>query len=65
MEKTNLVVGENNCLGISGGKELVVRLFRSQEFCKCIGCILSAVNYGNKVHKLWGGGGVQYILVRS
>ena len=52
------MVGKNNCLGISRGKELVVSLFRSQEFCKCIGCILSAVNYGNKGHKLWGGGGV-------
>ena len=34
------------------GKRLVKR-FKRQEFWKCIGCILLAVTYGKKGHKLW------------
>ena len=46
--KMNLMVGENNCLDISGGKKLLVFTFRRQELCKFIGCILLAVTYGDK-----------------
>ena len=55
MKKKNLAVGENNRLGISGGKRILVHPFRRQAFWKCIGCILTAVTYGKKGQNIWGG----------
>ena len=54
MAKTNLAVGENNCLDNYGGKKWLVCSFRSHELWKYIGCIISTVNYGNKGHNIWG-----------
>ena len=51
----NLAVGEKNRLDISGSNILLVHPFRRKEFWKCIGCIISAVTYGNKGHNVWGG----------
>ena len=42
-----------NCVTLNGGGKRQVKNFTRQEFWKCIGCILSAVNYGKKGHKLW------------
>ena len=53
MEKMNELVCMKNRLTMGGGGKRIVCLFRRQEFCKCIGCVLSEVTYGNKVHKLW------------
>ena len=36
-----------------GGGKRIVRIFRRQEFCKCIGCVISVVDYGKRGHKLW------------
>ena len=49
----NEMVGMNNRLMMYGGKNWFVCIFKRQEFWKFIGCILSAVTYGNKVHKIW------------
>ena len=62
MAQMNPSVGENNRLGISGGKKRLVSPFIRQEFLKCIGCIILIVTYGKKVHTLWGG--IQYLFVR-
>ena len=43
----------NNCVTTNGGGKRLVRPFKRQELWKCIGCILSAVTYGKKLHKLW------------
>ena len=51
--KMNEVVGMKNSLDNSGGKKHSVCPFIRQELWKCIGCILLAVNYGKKGHKLW------------
>ena len=51
----NLAVGEKNRLDISGGNIWLVHTFRRQVFWKFIGCIISAVTYGNKGHNIWGG----------
>ena len=37
MAKSNIAVGENNRLGISGGKKRLVCHFIRKEFCKYIG----------------------------
>ena len=39
--------------GYEGGGKLIVCTLRSQELCKCGGCIILAVKYGKKGHKLW------------
>ena len=44
-----------NRLTLYGGDKRLVSPFMSQEFWKCIGCILSAVTYGNKRHNIWSG----------
>ena len=49
----NEAVGMKNCVTMDGGGKRLVRPFKRQEFWKCIGCILSAVKYGKKGHKLW------------
>ena len=49
----NEAVGMKNCLMTDGGGKRIVRPFRRQELWKFIGCVLSAVNYGKKRHKLW------------
>ena len=54
-KKMNLAVDEKNRLDLSGGKIRLVHLFRTQEFWKCIGCILSEVTYGNKGYNIEGG----------
>ena len=46
-------VGMNNHITISGRKKRLVCNFRTHEFWECIGCVLLAVTYGKKVHKLW------------
>ena len=53
MEKINEVVGMNNRVTMGGGGKRIVRLFRRQEFWKCIGCVISEVNYGKKGNKPW------------
>ena len=50
--KMNEVVDEKNLLDNYGRNKWLVRPFRRQEFWKFIGCILSAVTYGKKRHKL-------------
>ena len=53
MAKMNEAVGTNNCIMMDGGGKRLVSHFKSQEFWKCIGCIILAVTYGKKGHKLW------------
>ena len=50
----NEAVGMKNHVTVDGGGGRLVRPFKRQELWKCIGCVLSAVTYGNKGHKLWG-----------
>ena len=49
----NEAVGINNRVKMNGGGKGLVLPFKRQEFWKCIGCVLSAVTYGKKGHKLW------------
>ena len=42
------------CLDKSGGRKPPVRPFTRNAFGEFIGCILLAVNYGIKVHRIWG-----------
>ena len=51
--KMNEMVSMNNFILVSGGKKRLVIPFRRKEFCKCIGCIISAFTYGKKGHTLW------------
>ena len=51
--KTNEAVCMKNRFTSNGGGKLLVRPFKRQEFWKCIGCIILAVNYGNKGHNIW------------
>ena len=53
MEKMNEAIGMKNRVTVGGGGKRIVRLFRRQEFRKCIGCVLSAITYGKKRHKIW------------
>ena len=53
MEKMNEAVCMNNRDTLNGGGKRQVKKLKSQEFWKCIGCILSAVTYGKKRRKLW------------
>ena len=53
MTKMNEAVGMKNRVMIDAGGKKLVYPFKRQEFWKCIGCILSEVNYGKKLHKLW------------
>ena len=50
MAKMNEMVGMNNYLLIYGVKKRLqlLRHFTRQEFCKCIGCILSVITYGEE-----------------
>ena len=49
----NEAVSMNNCLtmGVRGGR--IVFPFIWQEFWKFICCVISALTYGKKLHKLW------------
>ena len=49
----NEAVGIKNRYNMNGGGKRLVRTFNRKEFWKCIGCILLAVTYGKKGHKLW------------
>ena len=53
MAKMNEAVGIKNCCTMNGGGKRLVCPFKSQEFWRCIGCIILAVTYGKKGHKLW------------
>ena len=53
MAKMNEAVGMKNRFKMGGGGKGVVRHFRSQEFWKYIGCIISEVTYRKKGHKRW------------
>ena len=55
IEKMNEMVGMKNFILMSGINRWLrlVRHFTRQKFWKCIGCIISAVTYGMKVHKIW------------
>ena len=53
MSKMKEAVGTKNHVTVGGGGKRIVRPFRRQQFCKCIGYVLSEVTYGNKGHKLW------------
>ena len=44
----NEAVGVNNGYTMDGGEKRLFCPFKSQEFWKCIGYILSAVTYGNE-----------------
>ena len=48
MSKMNEAVGINNRVTMNGGGKRLVCPFKRKELWKCIGCILSAVTYGNK-----------------
>ena len=48
MAKTNEVVGMNNRFTVGGIGKRIVYPYKSQWFCKCIGCVLSAITYGKK-----------------
>ena len=50
--KNNEMVGMKIIFTIYGGGERLVRPFKSQEFWKCIVCVLSEFTYGKKVHKI-------------
>ena len=52
-EKINEAVCMKNRVTLNGGGKRQVKKFTSQEFWKCIGCILSAVTYGKKGRKIW------------
>ena len=52
MLKMNKTVVIKNRYTMDGGGKRLVSPFKRQEFWKCIGCILSAVTYGKKLHKL-------------
>ena len=47
-------VGKRICLNKLGGKTWLLWNFSKKGFWVCIGCILLAVNFGNKGHILWG-----------
>ena len=49
----NEAVCMKNRVTFNGGGKRQVKKFTWQEFCKCIGCILSAVTYGKKGRKIW------------
>ena len=51
--KMNEAVGMKNRFTIDGGGKRLVCPFKRQYFWKCIGCVLSAVNYDKKGQKLW------------
>ena len=53
MEKMNEAVCMKNRVTLNGGWKREVKKFTRQEFCKCIGCILSDVTYEKKKRKLW------------
>ena len=53
ISKMNEAVGMKNRFTVGGGGKQVVHRFNRQEFWICIGCILSAVNYGKKGHNIW------------
>ena len=54
MANMNEEVGMKNHLPMDGGGKRLVSTFKRQEFRKCIGCVLSAVTYGNKGKNLEG-----------
>ena len=53
MGKMNEAVGMENRVTMNGGGKRLVRPFKSQEFWKYIGCIISEDIYGKKGHTLW------------
>ena len=53
MAKIYEAVSMRNYLTKTGGGKELVSPFRSQEFCKCTGCIVLEETYGKKGHKLW------------
>ena len=53
MEKINEAVGMKNRFTVNGGGKRLVRPFGKHKFWKFIGCVISAVTYGEKEHKLW------------
>ena len=53
MEKINKAVGMKNRFMMDRRGKRSVRSFKSQGFCKFVGQVLSAIDYGKKGHKLW------------
>ena len=53
MEKMNEAVCMKNRVTLNRRGKRRVKIFTSQEFWKCIGCILLAVTYGKKGRNLW------------
>ena len=53
MAKMNEAVDMKNRVTINGEGKRLVRPFKSHVLWKCIGCTLSVVTYGKKLHKLW------------
>ena len=53
MAKIYEAVGMKNCFTMDRGGKRLVHPLKRQVLCKCIGCIILAVNYGKKGHKLW------------
>ena len=53
MKKMKEAVFMKSCVTLNGGGKRQVQKFKSQEFWKCISCILSAFTYGNKGRKIW------------
>ena len=48
MEKMNEAFGMKNCVAVGEGGGGIICPFRSQEFWKCIGCIIPTVTYRKK-----------------
>ena len=53
MAKINEAIGVTNRFTMDGRGKRIFCPFIRQEFWKCIGCIISAVTYGKKGHRLW------------
>ena len=53
MAKSNEAVGMKNRFTVNGGGKRLVRPFGKHEFWKFVGCVIAAVTYGEKGHKLW------------
>ena len=53
MGEINEAVGMKNFFTMDGVGKRLVFTFRRQDLCKCIGCVLSAVDYGKKGKHIW------------
>ena len=47
-------VGKRNIFELKSGKNQVRKRLVKKEFCNCIGCVISTVDYSNKGCSIWG-----------